>query len=132
MIHLIICGRGLTLITGSKHVLKMAARREVLFFDFIFTLSCYLIGSGSCNITMNIPENSNRLKDDEGWATWGYISVREGSLVGHLLRVSVIEYKQEIMNYMILRMRYVKIILKNNNIHVCVGVVCVISVGVVK
>ena len=36
------------------------------FFDFIFTLSCYLIGSGGCNITMNIPENSNRLKDDEG------------------------------------------------------------------
>ena len=47
-------------------MLKMAARREVLFFDFIFTLSCYLIGSGGCNITMNIPENSNRLKDDEG------------------------------------------------------------------
>ena len=36
------------------------------------------------------------------------------SLVGHLLRLSVIEYKQEIMNYMILRMRYVRIIFKNN------------------
>lgn len=49
------------------------------FCDFIFTLSYYLIGSGGCNITMNIPENLNRLKDDEEWATWGYIPVREGS-----------------------------------------------------
>ena len=59
------------------------------FFDFIFTLSYYLIGSGGYNITMNIPENLNRLKDDDEWATWGYISVREGSLARGTLIESI-------------------------------------------